>query len=109
MTPASDFLRALNRGKITDEDLEEFLRHLSGENVESRQEAFDHLLAVMSLGPQQTSLLETSETVQSSGGLLLSLRRYVSSKEYARARDQAEKEPNWKFALRYVGNLLWPF
>jgi sugar phosphate isomerase/epimerase len=100
VSATTEYLQQLGKSQLAISELTIFIGHLNVEPDKSqRQAAFDHLLRVVELTPEQVLQLAESELVREAIGLQLSLRRYATSKDFEAARQAAANEPTWRKVL----------
>jgi hypothetical protein len=109
MNAASDYLRELGKQRLDSTELDRFLSYVAAEpEKDARQRAVDHLLRLVDLTPDQVMHVAASDPVRKGVGLQLSVRRYVTSRQFEEAQRSAENEAAWKKALMLLGTAIPP-
>jgi len=105
MDTPSTFLRTLSTESISESELATFVTLLAAvpEALE-RHDAFQHLLRVAALSPDQVVVLAKSSPVREDVGLQLLLKRYIRSQQFAasHAAEQARLSSKWAVAADIV-------
>jgi hypothetical protein len=99
MSPASSYLRSRDSGRLSPEELAEFIRLLSGETrPEDQPASVEYFLLATSPLPDQLLTLAKSEVARRSLGVQILLKRYVRGQEYQASEARAKKEEASKWA-----------